>query len=104
MTKKQYSGIGKILNFIGIVLMVAVIAATFPLNVPKWFGFQIYEVLTGSMEPTYPVGSVVYVKAADVSEVQEGDAITILGRKCGNVMTHRVTQIRLKETGICNKG
>ncbi len=85
--------------------MVAVIAATFPLNVPKWFGFQIYEVLTGSMEPTYPVGSVVYVKAADVSEVQEGDAITYtLGENAEYVMTHRVTQIRLEEQVFVTKG
>jgi len=41
----------KILTLIGILIMVAVITVTIPFTVPRIVGFQIYEVLTGSMEP-----------------------------------------------------
>ena len=95
----------KILNIIGVLLMVAVIAVTIPLNVPKWFGLQIYEVLSGSMEPKYPIGSVVYVEAATVADVSVGDAITYtLGTGSEYVMTHRVTQILSEEKSFVTKG
>lgn len=85
--------------------MVAVIAVTIPLNVPKWFGLQIFEVLTGSMEPAYPVGSVVYVKAVGAETIHEGDAITYtMGKNSEYVMTHRVTQILTDEQAFVTKG
>ncbi len=103
--KKQYSKKRRVLNFIGMMLMVAVIAATIPLNVPKWCGLQIFEVLTGSMEPVYPVGSVVYVKEAKADEIKEEDAITYtLGTNSEYVMTHRVTQIFKDEQAFMTKG
>lgn len=104
-SRKQYSGTGRVLNDIGCILMVAVIAVTIPLNVPKWCGLQIYEVLTGSMEPEYPVGSIVYVKPTEATEVKEGDVITYtLESDSKYVMTHRVTEVFTEEQAYCTKG
>ena len=49
--------LSKILNYIGIFLMAAVILLVLPLTLPKLFGIHIFGVLIGKyMEPEYPVG------------------------------------------------
>ena len=103
--QKLYSSLVRIMNFIGVMLMVAVIAATIPLNVPKLFGMQIFSVLTGSMEPVYPVGSVLYVQETTPDQVSVGDAITYsLGDGSEYVMTHRVIQILDTEQAFVTQG
>lgn len=55
----------------------------------KVFGLTPYAVLSGSMEPTYKTGSIIYVKKADPEKIDIGETITFnLG---GNIVaTHRV--------------
>ncbi len=48
-------------NLLGTLILVLVIASCLPLTVPRLFGYEIYEVVSGSMEPEIPVGSVIYV-------------------------------------------
>ena len=55
----------KALSAVATVLLLAVMAAALPFSVPKLFGYQIYNVLTQSMEPAMPVGSAIYVKRCD---------------------------------------
>ena len=55
-------------------------------------GLTPYAVLSGSMEPEYPVGSLVYVKAVDPLDVEVGDAITF-SLPSGTLVTHQVYQI-----------
>lgn len=81
----------KILNFFGTSLMIIVILVAAPLTLPKLFGIQIYQVLTGSMEPVYRVGSVIYVCDTDAEEINIGDPITYtMGTDTELVLTHRV--------------
>lgn len=81
----------RLINRIGTVIMILLILLCVPFTLPKLFGLQIFEVKSESMEPEYPVGSVVYVKAADESEIMIGDVITYtLGTDTDLVMTHRV--------------
>lgn len=55
-------------------------------------GFQVFTVLSGSMEPQYPVGSVIYVKEVDTSELRVGDDITFMANETV-VATHRIIEI-----------
>ena len=97
--------IAKILNIIGIVVMVVLILICIPFTLPKVFGIQLYEVKTESMEPTYPVGSVVYVKPEDAKSIEVGDIITFtLGTDTDLVMTHRVIEIIEDEQSFITKG
>lgn len=74
--------------------MAAVILMMVPLTIPKLMGIKIYGVMTGSMEPAYSVGGVVYVKSCDASKISKGDVITFrLGTDTEAVMTHRVLQM-----------
>ncbi len=89
-------------NFFGILILLAVIASCLPLTIPRYMGYEIYNVVSGSMEPEIPVGSVIYVDIIDPEEVQEKDVIAF--RSNGSVITHRVVQNKLVEGEFVTKG
>ncbi len=60
-------------------------------SIPSVVGYRPLIVLSGSMEPTYPVGSVLYYKSVAKSEIKEKDVITF--ELNGTVITHRVNRI-----------
>ena len=56
-TKKKKSPVAAFCSALGTVLLTVLILACIPLTLPKAFGFQIYTVISGSMEPAIPTGS-----------------------------------------------
>ena len=52
-------------------VLIILIIGCIPLTVPRAMGYQLYTVITGSMEPNVPVGSLVFVKNVDPAEIQE---------------------------------
>lgn len=59
------------LRILGTFLLVLVVAACLPLTAPRLLGYQIYSVISGSMEPAIPTGSLVYIQGCEPAEVQE---------------------------------
>ena len=59
----------------GTLILVSVIAVCIPITMPKLMGYEIYDIVSGSMEPEIPIGSVIYVKSAAPEDIQEGDVI-----------------------------
>lgn len=83
---------GQVLAWLGI-LGVAVILTVAVLG-PRLSGATPYTVLTGSMRPAYPPGTLVVVKPVDPDRIRVGDVVTYQlesGRPA--VATHRVTEI-----------
>ena len=73
-------------------LVVIVVILAVLLAGVRVIGFTPYTVLSGSMEPTYHVGSIVYVKKVDPTTLRVGDPITF--RLSGNVIaTHRIIEV-----------
>lgn len=70
----------------------------------RLLGFTPYSVLSGSMEPAYPVGSLIYVKALKPQEVQIGDPITFVLNEDLVVATHRVVDIDAENEQFYTKG
>lgn len=82
--------IKKIWNIItNIIVVLAVILAVALVGV-RLVGLQVFTVLSGSMEPTYHVGSLIYVKDVDYKELEAGDVITFMLDE-DTVATHRIT-------------
>ena len=86
----------KILKIISKTLSTALVAVVVLLAIAlvgiRAIGFTPYTVLSGSMEPTYHVGSVVYVKKVDPTTLKVGDPITFY--LTGNVIaTHRIIEV-----------
>ncbi len=46
-------------SMLGTLILLGVIAAFLPLTLPRLMGYEIYEVVSGSMEPGGPVGSAI---------------------------------------------
>ncbi len=82
--------IGKAISRILVVIVILIAALMIG---PRLFGIQIYSVLSGSMEPEYPVGSLIYVKSTDPEELQIGDVITFRAGE-ETVVTHRIAEIK----------
>ena len=87
--KKWWDVLSSIL--VGLVVFLAVILVGV-----RVVGFRPYVVLSGSMEPSYSVGSLIYVKAVDPRELETGDVITFMITE-GTVATHRITEVVLDD-------
>lgn len=72
------------------VLVYACIICYLAIAAPLLFGFHPVVVLSGSMEPTYHVGGVIYYKSVPFSEIEVGDPITFKMGNDGTMATHRV--------------
>ena len=81
----------------GAVLGLIVLLALALVGV-RALGLTPYAVLSGSMEPTYHVGSLIYVKKVDPAEVQVGDPITFVVNDDLLVATHRVVDVEVRTT------
>ena len=93
------------LNLLGTLLLVAVILLCIPVTVPRLFGYQVYNVLTGSMDPAIPAGSLVYVKAAEPSGIEPGDVIVFYSSvDSGAIITHRVVENHTVSGEFITKG
>ena len=76
------------------VALVVIIA--FLLVGVRLIGLTPFAVLSGSMEPTYHVGSLIYVKSAQPHEIRVGDPITFVVNEDLLVATHRVVNIDIR--------
>lgn len=92
----QFSG-----TVLGTVLLgLVAIAGTALVVVPRLTGSTPLTVLTGSMTPTYPPGTVVVVRPTPVDQLKIGDAVTYqLQSGDPTVVTHRLVGIALTADG-----
>ena len=74
-----------------VLIVVVVLLAIFLAGI-RLIGFTPYTVLSGSMEPTYHVGSIIYVTDVDPADLQAGDPVTYR-MQSGVVVTHRVKEV-----------
>ncbi len=92
----------KICRAFAVLIMMAVVAVCIPMTVPRLMGYDVYVVISGSMEPGIPVGSALYVEAAAPEEVEAGDVIAFYDN--GAVITHRVVENHVVEGEFITKG
>lgn len=84
--------IKKIWNVASSILVALVVILALLLVGARVVGLQVFVVLSGSMEPTYHTGSLIYVKKVDPYTIQEGQPITFMMNET-TVATHRVVSI-----------
>ena len=86
-----------ILKLISNLIVTIAVALAILLVGLKFTGLQIYTVVSGSMEPTYHVGSLIYVKKVDPSTLKIKDPITFK-LSDNTIATHRIVEIVYDET------
>lgn len=82
----------RIWNGVTTLLVAAVVLLAVLLAGVRLAGLQVYTVLSGSMEPTYHTGSLIYVREVDYRQLQPGDVITFLLDE-DTVATHRIVEV-----------
>lgn len=67
------------------------------------FGYSLFRVVTGSMEPEIPVGAILVAKEVDISELTIGDIIcffSLESGRFGQIITHRIVNSVTGEDGL----
>lgn len=82
----------KIWNAVSTVLVVIAVALAIALAGVRLVGLRVYSVLSGSMEPNYHTGSLIYVKKVDATQLKAGDVITFMLDE-DTVATHRIVEV-----------
>ena len=82
----------KIWNTVSTILVALVVILALLLVGARVIGLQVFTVLSGSMEPTYHTGSLIYVKKVDPYTIEEGQPITFMLDE-DTIATHRVVGI-----------
>lgn len=119
--KQVFKIIKKVLDIasivlIGVMVLVIVVSMVSRIsgNAPSFFGYTIYRVSSGSMEPELMVGDVIIDKNVDDPlELEVGDVITFegTGELDGYYVTHKVikapyddgTGYKLQTQGVANE-
>ncbi len=83
--KKVWNIITSVLVTLAVLLAIAFVGV-------RLVGLQVFTVLSGSMEPTYHTGSLIYVKAIDHIELKSGDVITFMLDE-NTIATHRIVEV-----------
>lgn len=96
--KKINAFLTSVIIFISVVCVGIVYA-------PKIMGYKTYSIETGSMAPTIPKGSMVYVKTVtDYSEYRVGDVVTFSADDEQGSFTHRIIKINEKQKTFETQG
>lgn len=84
--------IKKIWDVFTTILVAAVVIIAILLVGVRLIGLNVYTVLSGSMEPTYHTGSLIYVKKVDYTKLEAGDVITFMLDE-DTIATHRIVEV-----------
>ena len=79
----------KIWDIVSTLIVVAVVLLAMALVGVRVLGYEVFTVLSGSMEPVYSPGDLIYVKEVDPYTIQPGTIITFMVNE-DTVATHRV--------------
>ena len=103
--KRRRNPLAVMSGILSTILLAALVAVCVPLTVPRLFGCHTYSVISGSMEPAIPTGSLVYIKSMEPEEMQTGDVIAFYGaRDQASIITHRVVENRVVMGELITKG
>ena len=87
--------VGSRLTSVSGVISISLLLPMTTFLVLAWlYGWQLQAVLSGSMVPTYPVGSLLVIETIDASRVQAGMPIVFEDPQVrGRLVTHRVVGV-----------
>ncbi len=93
--KRLFSILGTILLVVLLAVVVLMFNARISGDVPSVFGYQVFRVSSGSMEPELMIGDVIIVKQAEPEDIQKGDIVTYrgeVGTFDGKFITHKMIE------------
>lgn len=100
--KKIGSALSTLALVISVILCLTVVYQVSNNGYVQIGGFSLFRVVTGSMEPEIPVGSLLVCQQTPIEEIQEGDIIcfrSLNPQILDETITHRVIDITASGTG-----
>lgn len=94
----------KIWNVISTVLVALCVLCALFLMGSRLLGYRVFNILSGSMQPKYNIGDLIYVKEVDLNTIQVGDDITFILNEDLVVATHRVVKVDVANKHFYTKG
>lgn len=94
----------KIWNVVSTILVVLIVFCAVFLMGSRLMGYQVFNVISGSMEPEYSVGDLIYVKEVNSNDIEVGMPITFVLNEDLVVATHRVVEIDAENQYFYTKG
>ena len=101
---KEKTNSKKIWNVSTLVFAACMVICAVFLVGARLAGYQVYTVISGSMEPEYSVGDLIYVKEIDTSDIEVGMPVTFVLNEDLVVATHRVVEIDTANQHFYTKG
>lgn len=89
-------------NVVGTLILISVIGTCLPAALPRLLGYEVYNVVSGSMQPKIPIGSLILVKPVMPETIAVGDVIAFQSED--SVITHRVIKNKVVEGKFTTKG
>lgn len=86
-----------------ILVTVLVVCSMFLVG-SRLLGYQVFTVISGSMEPQFKVGDLIYVKEVDPNKIEVGTPITFVLNEDLVVATHRVVEVDKENKHFYTKG
>ena len=83
----------KTISILTLLMMIGALLLALILILPTLLGYERYVIVSGSMEPTIPVGAVIYDEVVPVDDIETGDIITFVPPPefgIDDPVTHRV--------------
>lgn len=86
-----------------VIMVISLVTSKIKGTQPSLFGYSVYRVSSGSMEPELEVGDVILGKSVkDPMEIKVGDVVTFKGsgELSGMLITHQVIVAPAEEDGV----
>lgn len=96
MKKKIISIVVTCTMVIALLMCIAVISQVLSKGYVSVGNYSLFRVVTGSMEPEIPVGSLLVSRKVDIADIEVGDIVNYRSKESGMfgvIITHRVIQI-----------
>ncbi|MBR2802687.1 MAG: signal peptidase I [Erysipelotrichaceae bacterium] len=100
--KSVRRGISLLFRGAGLFLILAALVMMLPFVLPRFFGYETYRIVSPSMAPAVPQGSLVLVREAEGEEIAEGEIIAFY--RNGTVVVHRALENDPSQETIITKG
>ena len=96
--------IKKVWSILSTAFVFLVVVAAIFLMGSRVVGYRVFNIVSGSMEPEYSVGDLIYVKEVDPTTIVPGDVITFVLNEDLAVATHRVVAVDSVNRQFTTKG
>lgn len=95
--------VSRLCSVVGALLLAVVALLAISATVaPRFMGLQSYAIVSGSMEPSFPVGSLVYAEPIEPEALAVGD-VAVFWRN-DEVVIHRIEENLYEDRELITRG